>query len=1005
MGLKRLQKLVSIGLMVSMVAVTSVGGTVTVLASDATASAQENDKSESADSAAQESDDTEAEEYVSERISTNYSVISSSFSKSEYSGEDVFYPASETVTEGKDLLTSDTRDYSENGQVLDLSIDDTVTLSIDVPADGLYYLQYDYLSYDESILPIELSMTIDGDYPFYECRNIELETTWVPDEEPSYDRYGNEVVTVPNKDIKWETTYLYDSSYRHSAPLMLELTSGEHEITIEVDEGTFLLGGLRLIAPFETEAYTGSETATGSELITLQGEDFTSANDSSIHGVAEYDTSLEPYAVTDTVLNTIDSDSFDSAGQSISYEFEAPSAGNYYIALNYRQSEKTDFPVFVDVKVDGEIPNDQFESYPLAYTTKYKTSTLVDEDGNNLSIYLDAGVHEISFTISMDPICYVMDELDVIMSEVNDLALEITKVAGTNSDKYRDLKLSRYIPGLEDTLYDYAQRLRDLEASALKYSDSEKTVAVMSSMLIAASQLESLADSPDEIPYRISELSTSTNSVNHYLATTIDNLIANDIAIDRIFIYQEDATLPKKPNIFVSAFMNIKRFVASFTEKAYSTSNTDPDHLQVWVNRSSQYVQIMQKMIDEYFTPETGIEVDISIMPDQYKLVLSNSSGNAPDVATGINYTIPYELAVRGALVDMTQFEDFQEAAEPYEPGYFMTGTIGDSVYSMPETTNFWVLFYRTDTMEKLGLEIPQTMDDVIDMLPDLQMRGLNFYYPTAGMILMRNFHGTTPLIMQNGGSLYYGSASQGTALGSEEAVTGFTELTDLFTLYDLPVNIDNFYQHFRNGDLPIGIADYATYNMMINAAPELASSWEIALAPGTLQEDGTIDRSTCGCAESTVIFKSDSEREAKAWEFIKWWSSTEIQAKFGQTIQITYGDEYMWPTANMEAFSQLPWDTADKEVIEEFAKNVKDIARVPGTYLLEREMSNTFNDIVVNGDNEQTRIDEAVKTINREFERKLEEFGYNDDQGNVIEEYEIPTYESECELLGRDAE
>lgn len=1032
MGRKKLQKLLSLGLMMSMMVTTAVGGSTTALASDAssvasseasdsddaaqessevaTESAEETGETENEAESAEETGETEdeaetsetSEEYVSERISTNYSVISSGYTMSKYAGEDMFFPVAENVTSGEEHLSTDVKDYTESSQVLDLTIDDTVTLSIDVPSDGLYFLEYDYLSYDESILPIELSMMIDGEYPFYECRNIELETIWVPDEEPSYDRYGNEVVTVPNKDIKWLSTYLYDSSYRHSAPLMLELTAGEHEISLEVGEGTFLLGGLRLVAPFETESYTGSEVAEGDALITLQGEDFTSANDSSIHGVVEYDTSLLPYEVSDTVLNTIDSDSFDTAGQRVSYEFEAPADGYYYVALNYRQSEKTDFPVFVDVRVDGTIPNEAFENYPLAYTTKYKTSTLVDEDGNKLSVYLEEGVHEISFTISMDPISYVMDELDVIMSEVNDLALEITKVAGTNSDKYRDLKLSRYIPDLEETLYDYATRLRELESSALVYSDSDKTVAVMSSMLIAAAQLESLADSPDEIPYRISELSTSTNSVNHYLATTVDNLIANDLAIDRVYIYQEDAKLPKKPNIFVSCWMNIKRFIASFTEKAYSTSNTDPEHLQVWVNRSSQYVQIMQKMIDEYFTPETGIEVDISIMPDQYKLVLSNSSGNAPDVATGINYTIPYELAVRGALVDMAQFDDFQEVAAPYEPGYFMTGTIGDSVYSMPETTNFWVLFYRTDTMEKLGLEIPQTMDDVIDMLPDLQMRGLNFYYPTAGMTLMRNFHGTTPLIMQNGGSLYYTTASQGTAFGSEASVTGFTQLTDLFTLYDLPVNIDNFYQHFRNGDLPIGIADFATYNMMVNAAPELASSWEIALAPGTLQEDGTIDRSTCGCAESTVIFKSDSEREAKAWEFIKWWSSTEVQAEFGQTIQITYGDEYMWPTANMEAFAQLPWDTADKEVIEEFAKNVKDIARVPGTYLLEREMSNAFNDIVVNGENEQTRIDEAVKTINREFERKLEEFGYNDDQGNVLEEYEIPTYESECELLGR---
>ena len=91
--------------------------------------------------------------------------------------------------------------------------------------------------------------------------------------------------------------------------------------------------------------------------------------------------------------------------------------------------------------------------------------------------------------------------------------------------------------------------------------------------------------------------------------------------------------------------------------------------------------------------------------------------------------------------------------------------------------------------------------------------------------------------------------------------------------------------------------------------------------------------------------------------------------------------------------------------MIIETAKNVVDIARVPGTYLLEREMSNAFNDIGVNGENEQTRIDEAVKTINREFERKLEEFGYNDSEGNVIEEYEIPTLETVRRLLGRTEE
>ena len=994
---EKVKKTVVLGLIAAL-SVGSVGYCV-----KATSSTSDTTEGAEPESAPEASSSGDAEDYSSERISTNYSVISEKYKLSDYTGSTVECSAGSMISDDdKSKLSEDTQGYSKGSEVIRLKTGNKVSLKVDIPEDGLYFLSLDYLSYDVSILPISMNIKVDGEYPFYEMRNLEFKTTWKLSDEPSYDRYDNEVVTVPEKVVQWEHGYVKDSSYRHSDPLKLELTKGEHIFELDVEEGKFLLGNLEFEAPSSADAYSGSEKADGDEIVEIEGEKYSYTNDSSIHAVAEYDTSLSPYEVKDTVLNTIDSSSFSVAGQKITYQFDAPASGNYYIAMNYRQSEKTDFPVFVDIEVDGKIPNEAFRSYGMAYTTKYKTSTLEDEDGNKLSVYLDEGTHTISYTLSMDPICYIMEEIDVVMSEVNDLALEITKVAGTNADKYRDLKLSRYIPGVDDILHGYADRLKELEKSAIKWSDSDKGVAVMSSMLIAANQLQSLGDNPDEIPYRVAELTTSTNSVNHYLAQTIDNLIANDLAIDRLWVYQEGAELPKKPGIFKSMAMNVQRFVASFTEQAYSTKNTDKDHIQVWVNRSNQYVQIMQKMIDEDFTPETGIEVDISIMPDQYKLVLANSAGNAPDVATGINYTIPYELAIRGALVDMTKYSDFKKAAEDYEPGFFMTGTIGDSVYSMPETMNFWVLFYRKDVMEKLGIPIPNTMEEVIDMLPDLQMRGLNFYYPTAGMILMRNFHGTTPLIVQNGGSLYNPTAAEGVALGNESTVNGFTTLTDLFTIYNMPVNIDNFYQHFRNGDMPIGIADYATYNMLTNAAPELEGSWEIALIPGTEQSDGSIDRSVCGCAESSVIFKSNNEREEKAWEFVKWWSSNETQAKFGQTIQISYGSEYIWPTANMKAFEQLPLEVDSKNVIAETAKNVVDVPRVPGTYLLEREMSNTFNDITVNGSNEQTRIDKAVKSINHEFDRKLEEFGYNNSDGSVVKDYNIPTLESVTELLGR---
>ena len=1006
---KRSTKVIALGIAVSLLFVNLSAPDVLaagVTAGSSTSSVDSMDSMDSMSSAESEEASTYTldAEYVSEMISNNYTKVSAKYTAADYSGEDVTFLARDAVKDlGAAAFSDDVYDYEKASRALALEIDDQVILTVEVPATAQYFVSFDYLSYDESVLPVAMSMRVDGEYPFYECRNLKFESTWVSKAEKSYDRYQKEIVVLPDKLIRWENKYLMDGSYRYSTPLALELTAGTHELMLQINEGSFLLGAVILEAPFYLEAYTGSDAASGDAIVQIQAEDFTYRNDSSIHALTEFDTSLDPYETKETMLNTIDSDSFSSAGQKITYEFEVEQAGYYYIGMNYQQSNKSDFPVFVDVAVDGAIPNTAFLSYPFNYSSKYRTVSLADDGGDNLSVYLEAGTHTISFTISNDNIRHILEGLDEAIAGVRDLALEITKVAGANKDKYRDLKLSRYIPNIEDQLLGYSEKLYALQDSVLHYTGSTKNVAVLSSSIIAADMIASLAENPDEIPYRVGELSGSVSSANNHLANTVDAMLENSLAIDRIYIYQEDAQLPEKPGAFTSAWMNIKRFVSSFTDQAYSASNTDPDHLQVWVNRPSQYVEIMQKMIDEGFTAETGIRVDISIMPDQRKLVLSSTAGNSPDVATGINYTIPYELAIREALADMTQFEDFTEVAGVYEPGFFMTATINDSIYAMPETMNFWVLFYRSDILDKLGLEVPDTMQDVIDMLPELQMRGLNFYQSASGMRKLRTFHGTTPLIHQFGGSIYSEMAQEGTMLGSAESIDGFTYLTELYTLYNVPMDIDSFYQHLRNGDMPIGVADFLTYNLMLNAAPELKDSWKIALVPGIEQEDGTINRTVCGCAESSIIFKSDPEREEQAWEFVKWWSSTETQAEYGQTMQVIYGDQYMWATANMEAFMLLPWDSKDKQVIAEQMSYVVDIARVPGTYLVEREISNAFNEIINDGENAQTRIDQAVKTINREIERKLEEFGYIDSEGNTIKEYRVPTIESVKELLGRE--
>lgn len=937
------------------------------------------------------------------RLTTNYSTVSKGYKEAVYTGDAIVYRISEAVAKAdRAFLTNNNYEYVND--VLAVKAGDTVTLTIDVPVSGRYVMSFDYLSYDESILPVEMGMKIDGGYPFYEARSMKFETTWVSDG-VDVDRYGNEIVSLPDKLIRWEHKEVMDASYRYSDPLPVELTAGVHKLELNIQEGTLLLGNISLEAPGDVAEYAGSTKAEGNALITIEAEDFYQRNDSSIHAIGEYGSSLSPLSATTTVLNIIDEDSFNEAGQTVSYQFHVDNAGYYYIGMNYRQSEKNDFPVFVDWKIDGEIPNSAFKSYQVEAANKFRTVTLTDDNDDKLSVYLEPGDHTISLTISADNLRYALEAVDEIMSGISDLSLEVTKVTGTNKDKYRDLKLTRYIPDVQDRLLGWVDELYSLAEQAQPYvnAKSPDKVAAFSYLLIAANQLKSLAEKPNELVYRVDELSTSVNSINTQIANFVDLINDNDLSIDRIYIYQDGARLPKGQNIFQSIGTSLKRFGYSFMGQSYSASNTDESHIQVWVNRPRTYVEIMQKMIDEKFTPETGIEVDLSIMTDAQKLILSNASGDTPDIATGINYSIPFDLAIRGSLVDLSKFDNYKEVFGRYSEGLLVPSVVGDGLYSLPETMNFYVMFYRTDILSKLGLSVPNTMDKLIAMLPDLQMRGLNVYYPTAAMLVMRNFHGTTPIIYQMDGALY-GDTALDILVDSEATVEGFTELTELFTLYDLPVDVPNFYQHFRNGDLPIGIADFNSYNLILNAAPEIANSWSIALVPGIEDEEtGEVKRYMSGGAESTVMFSSDDEREQKAWQFMEWWSRADIQAEFGQRLQILYGDEYIWPTANLEAFERLPYPTSDKDIILTQAQYILETPRLLGSYMMERELSNAFNDVVVNGDTVRSRIDEVAKTVLRETERKLEEFGYIDSDGNVLKEYEVPSVEKVLEILNRE--
>lgn len=1000
-----------------------------------TDTAGENDKSNDTaddvtkdDDAAEKTDSSASSDaYVNERLELRYSNVSKGYTYKEYTGETVTIPVKEAYAADDSTAELVNGNYGDatGKDAVELTIDKKVTLKITAPKAGLYNVAFEYLSGDESsILVPQMVLELNGKVPFYEANTLRFEDLWKDPAEPSYDRYENEIVAVPDKYMVWQTKYVSDSSYRYSTPLKLQLEEGENTITLTMTEGTLLIGDIILSGDEEIAEYKTGNKADGNNYVEpIQAERPFTRNDPSIRPACEYNIDLTPYNYKKKTLNIIDSASFNDAGMTMNYEMEVPADGYYYIAFDYRQDTKTDMPTFIDIRIDGVIPNKELKDYPFDYEKSFTTMTLEGSDGEKMAVYLKKGTHYLSLTISNENVREALEVIDNIMSEINDLSLEITKVVGGNNDKWRKIDIREYVPDVEQRMARWTKQLKEIYGQLAKYSTEDEDVGALSGIDKAINKLESLSEDISELPARVAELSTNTSSATANLANFVTDITANNISIDEINVYQEGHELSGKANVFVKIWEAIKRFFSSFASQAYSTDNVTDTHLQVWINRPRQYLEIIQSLVDSDFTAKTGIQVDLCIMPDAQKLILSNAAGSAPDVAQAINYDQPFEFALRGAAVDMTKFSDYKEVFSQFEEGLLVPYLYDDpddgkdtaGIYGMPETFYFYVMFYRSDILNKLNIDIPQTWEEVQQMLPELKNRGLEFFHFSESTTGTRTLAMTAPFFYQYGASMYGNKCTGDTTINSDEAVEAFTTLTELYTIYDLPTGIGSMYQHFRNGDMPIGVADYFLYSMLINAAPEIANSWEITLVPGVENEDGVIQRQTAGAAQASLIMENgndtpivledgtEMDRQQAAWEYLKWWMSTETQVDFGNILQTTYGKEYIWNTANTEAFSLLPWDSTDKKVILESMEWIEETPRIPGTYMVERELSNAYVEVAINGETLRTSLDEAVKRVNRETRRKLQEFGYLDNEGNVIREYVVPNIDMVKELLGSE--
>lgn len=920
-----------------------------------------------------------------------------------------------------------------------------VEWTFDVEKDGLYEMYVNLKPQKSHGTQIQRRILIDGEVPFKELRNIYFFRRFKEADSVATNAIGNEVWPSHVEVEAWQQEAVVDNSGYNEDPLKFYFAKGQHTLRMEYVDQNFTIGDIILQGAKEYptyEEYIKEMKADGAKSakskIKLQAEEALYKSASTIRRDSDTDPETESLdrkaqekgeikhiknSATEQLLNTIGGSRWSTGNQSITWEIDVEEDGLYTFHARAKQSDNTGMPSYRQIEIDGRIPFEEMKLYPFEYNVDgWAAFTIGDHDDKGklkkdgaYEFYLTKGKHSITMTVKSGAMYEIESLTNKAIEKISEKYIEITKVTGTSPDSNYEYHLARDMAYLKE---DFAEISDLLQTCSDLLSDISYEKSDMESNYDAIIEvMRGFSKDPDTIVQSLSELEDAQTNLGDYLL----NLGEMPLTFD----YIELLPVGDKFEVDTSSFWtrlwgSIMNFFASFVKEydavgSIAAADGAGEVLDVWIARGREWGEILKSLADEDFTKDTGIAIKLNILPSGQlnagnvnALMLAITSGNAPDIGMGVSSSEPVEFAFREAVVDLSQFDDFDKYIEDNFPNDTMMVPYkykhGDKegIYGLPETMDFNCIIYRTDIFEALGLTVPTTWDELWSItLPELDKNNMSFSFPvdaTASSNSPSSLKAMTMFLIQNGGSYYADTtdpkekakvdmeaATEGlyTNLDTDAGVKSFQQWCDMYTNYGLD-SVSSFFTRFRTGTLPIGECSYASYMQILTQAPELYGRWSIAPMIGSYVEDEdgneVLENRVTGISLTACQIMSQSEKQEASWEFLKWWMSEKTQIAYGQDIEATMGVTARWNTANMNAFKQLPWNEDDIEIISDAISTAIEQPIVLGGYFTTRHLVNAWNRVYMNNENPRDALELAVKDINKELRNKHEEYGFSYD-------------------------
>ncbi|MBO5358094.1 MAG: extracellular solute-binding protein [Clostridia bacterium] len=850
--------------------------------------------------------------------------------------------------------------------------------SFEVEKDAYYNIKLIYTSVSTGV-DYTFGIMLDGKSPFEEAAALSFPRLWENAEDKfKTDNLGNQLSPEQKEVDTYCEMFAKSLTGVTVDPFAFYLTKGSHTLTLVGPGQAVAVASVVLAAPEKLLSYNelskdyDKNAVTDAKTIVIEGESAKIKTSSKLIPKADNsDAGMSPLDVMYTKLNYIGGTSWQEAGQTLEWSFKVEKAGYYALGVRYRQSDVINAESWRWLKIDGKTPFEEAKGIRFPYCASWDFFEFGDGT-QPYYFWLDEGEHTVSMEVTLGAMADYYYRLSEIVEILGNKYIEIVKITGATPDINLDYELFNQIPDLNEK-FEYCHKKLEGLANDLKGFTGKRSSQYIAAMNNMSRVLKVMVKNPYLAHQYVSDYYTNYSSLSSWL----NDMKNMPLYVDTIqFAPVGKNFVNKNPSFLKTAWFTVKKLFVSFIDDYIIESKfneNDVESLTLWVNWGRDQATALDTLIRDSFTEEYGIPVNVRIT--NASLVNGLLAGNFPDMSLHLTRTEPVNLGIRGALVDLNEMPDIDEVLTRFQESAEVPYTYNGKLYALPDTQNFQMMFYRTDILESLGLEVPKTWDEFLYTAAIIQRNNMNVYIPytqitaattvSAGIGALNLF----PTLMSQNGLSLYNDKLNATALSSVEATAVFDLWTDLYTDYDFQKEAD-FYNRFRVGTMPLGIAPYSTYITLYSAAPEIKGRWAVACVPGMEGGNNSVAGAGTGCS----IIKKSPNRE-NAWKFLKWWTSADTQIRYSSNVESLIGMLGRQQTANVEALNGLAWDKKDLAVINEQWSRVNEVPEVPGSYYFSRALDQAFWSVINDGTNAKDAISKWSKVADAEIQRKIKEY------------------------------